>query len=111
MPYYVNEASTLTVQARFYDQANDPMIPASARYLIRDITNNRVVRDWTELSPTAATMDIEVAASDNDLYDRARPNRRFEKRVVTVQGNVGMSSQRTNEIEYWVRDLAGVENG
>lgn len=107
MPTYVNESSTLTVQARFYSQANDPVAPVSARYLIRDVSNDRVVRDWTSVAP-AASVEIQIAASDNDIYEHAPRQRRFEKRVLTVQANAGEITQYADEFEYWVRNLAGI---
>jgi hypothetical protein len=106
---YVNESSACTVRARFFNETGDLVTPSSARYLIRDISNGRIVRDWTSVAP-AATVDIQVTASDNDIYEHARPNRRFEKRVVTVQADPGDPTQRTDEIEYWVRDLRGIGN-
>jgi hypothetical protein len=109
MPAYVNESSAMTVRARFFNETGDLVSPTTARYLIRDLSNDRVVRDWTSLSP-AATVDIAVTATDNDLYQAARRERRFEKRVVTVQADTGTATQRTDEIEYWVRNLAGITN-
>jgi hypothetical protein len=109
MPVYVNESSTLTVQTRFYDQSNDPSAPNTARYLIRDVSNDRIVRDWTSLVP-ASSIDIQIAASDNDLYDNTPKQRRFEKRVLTVQANADELTQFTDEFEYWVRNLAGIVN-
>jgi hypothetical protein len=105
----VNESSAMTVRARFFNETGDLVSPTTARYLIRDISNDRVVRDWTSISP-AATVDIQVTASDNDIYDSGRRERRFEKRVVTVQADEGTATQRTDEIEYWVRNLAGITN-
>lgn len=109
MPIYVNEASTLTVQASFYDDTGSLVVPATVRYLIRDDSNDRLIRDWTAL-PTASTVDIQVAASDNNLMDGTRRQKRFEKRVLTVQANTDQNSQCTDEIEYWVRNLAGIDN-
>jgi hypothetical protein len=109
MPTYVNESSTLTVQTRFYNQSNDPAAPTTARYLIRDVSNDRVVRDWTNLAP-APSIDIEIAASDNDIYEHTPRGRRFEKRVLTVQTNSGEITQYVDEFEYWVRNLAGIDN-
>jgi hypothetical protein len=109
MPTYVNESSTLTVQTRFYNQSNDLTAPASARYLIRDVSNDRVVRDWTALTP-AATVDIQIDAADNDILDGTPRQRRFEKRVLTVQANPGEITQYVDEFEYWVRNLAGITN-
>lgn len=107
MTVYVNESSTLTVQVRFYNQFNDLAAPNAARYLIRDVSNDRIVRDWTSVTP-AATVDIEIAASDNDIYEHTPDSRRFEKRVLTMQANPGEITQHVNEMEYWVRNLAGL---
>jgi hypothetical protein len=108
MTSYVNESSAITVRARFFNETGDLVSPTTARYLIRDISNDRLVRDWTSLSP-AATVDIQITATDNDLQ-ASRRKRKFEKRVVTVQADAGTPTQRTDEIEYWVRDLAGITN-
>jgi hypothetical protein len=109
MPNYVPESSANTVRARFFNETGDLVTPTTARYLIRDISNDRLVRDWTSISP-AATIDIAIAASDNEIYDTGRRERRFEKRVVTVQADAGTATQRTDEIEYWIRNLAGITN-
>jgi hypothetical protein len=107
---YVNESSACTARARFFNESGDLVTPTSARYLIRDISNNRVVRDWTSVAP-APTIDIQIMASDNEIYSQGRPSRKFERRVVTVQADTGEPTQRTDEIEYWIRDLAGIVNG
>lgn len=108
MPIYVNEASAMTVRARFFNSQNTLATPNSARYRILDLSNNRVVRDWTSLTPAAA-VDIEITAADNDLQE-SHSTRKFERRVVTVQANAGEDSQRSEEIEYWIRNLHGVED-
>lgn len=109
MPHYQNESSAMTVRARFFNESGSLVAPTTARYLVRDISNDRLVRDWTSLSP-AATIDISITASDNDLYTNARRSNRFERRVVTVQADAGTATQRTDEIEYWVRNLAGIDS-
>lgn len=109
MTTYVNESSAMTVRARFFNETGDLVTPTSARYLIRDISNDREVRGWTSLTP-AAIVDIPIAASDNELLDGTRRQKRFERRVVTVQADEGTATQRTDEIEYWVRNLAGITN-
>lgn len=109
MNKYVNESSAMTVRARFFNETGDLVTPTNARYLIRDISNDRLVRDWTSVSP-AATVDIQVTASENDMYEHGR-RRKYERRVVTVQADTDTPTQRTDEIEYWVRNLAGITNG
>lgn len=109
MPHLVNESSAMTVRARFYNNSNALSAPNSARYSIRDITNDRTVRDWTTLT-ALDTVDIEITADDNDILESGRKWKRFEKRVITVQANAGEDTQRTEEIEYWVKNLHGVED-
>jgi hypothetical protein len=107
--YYVNESSAMTVRARFFNETGDLVAPTTARYLIRDVSNDRVVRDWTGLS-AASMIDISVTATDNEMYEHARRHKKFERRVVTVQADTDTPTQRTDEIEYWVRNLAGITN-
>lgn len=104
----INESSAMTVRARFFNESNDLVTPTTARYLIRDLDNDRLVRDWTSLTP-APTVDIQVTATDNELYE-SRRRRKYEHRVITVQADTGTPTQRTDEIEYWVRDLLGLES-
>lgn len=109
MTTYVNESSAMTVRARFFNETGSLVAPTTARYLIRDISNDRLVRDWTSLSP-AATIDIAVTATDNEIQASRQHGKRFEHRVVTVQADEGTATQRTDEIEYWIRNLAGITN-
>lgn len=109
MTTYVNESSAMTVRARFFNETGALVSPTTARYLIRDVSNDRLVRDWSSLSP-AATIDIAITATDNEIQDSDRRAKRFERRVVTVQADQGTATQRTDEIEYWIRNLAGITN-
>ena len=106
MPRYINEASAANMHARFFDTSNALTSPASVRYLIRDLTNDREVRSWTDVAP-AAELDIPITADDNAMLD-TRKRKRFEHRVVTVQANVGLETQFTEETHYWLRNLEGI---
>jgi hypothetical protein len=109
MPNYVNEASAMTVRARFYNYSNDLATPGTIRYLIKDLTNDRVVRDWTSVTPDS-DVNIVIEASDNNLYTHTRKRKRFERRVITVQANAGEENQHSQEVEYWVRNLYGIDS-
>jgi hypothetical protein len=109
MATIINEASTCEVTARFYDSGNSPVVPDTVRYLIRDVTNGRVVKDWTSVTPSAV-MTISIAASDNEVYQSHRRRTRFERRVVTLQANAGQASQESEEGEYWIKNLHGIED-
>jgi hypothetical protein len=100
------EASTCTVTTRFYDTSNSNVAPGTARYLIRDITNDRIVKDWTTIEP-AAEVEIRISAQDNELYRQRRP-KLYEKRVVVIQADTGEANQVTNEEEYWLFNLSGL---
>lgn len=100
----INEASTFTARARFSAS------PLSLRYLIRDVDNDRLVRDWTTLAP-AASVEFTVIASDNEIYnDNRRKKKRTETRVLTMQANYDTDTQFTKEIEYVIRNLRGFDS-
>lgn len=108
MPHYIEEASADTVLAEFADSGNGPTVPASARYLIRDVTNDRLVRDWTDLTPAAA-IEIQVTPTDNTMHETGT-RKKFEERVILVEVNTGLDSQRSREITYYVRNQRGRVN-
>jgi hypothetical protein len=100
----INESSTFTARARL------SATPLSLRYLIKDIDNDRIVRDWTTLAP-AALVEFSVIASDNDIYnDRRGKKKRTESRVLTIQANYDTDTQFTKEIEYVIRNLRGFDS-
>lgn len=105
----VNESSVFTLRTRFYGTTG-PQVPGTARYLIRDVTNDRVVRDWTVLTP-ALFVDIQVTAPDNDIYND-RPGLRyyFEERVLVVEANYDTDIQYADEYRYAIKNLRGFES-
>lgn len=105
----VNEASTFTVRVSFFGLSG-PEAPQTGRYLIKDVSNDRIVRDWTEFTPDR-TNDIQVIASDNEIYgDDSVSSRRFEERVLTVQVNYDTDNQYSDEYRYVVRNLRGFQS-
>jgi hypothetical protein len=100
----IEEGSTCTFRVDFFDASGDPVTPSAARYRIKDLTNDRVVRDWTDVVP-AASIDIAVIASDNNIYRKAR--RRIEERSLVVQANHGTDSQYVREELYRIRNQRG----
>jgi hypothetical protein len=105
----VNESSAFTLRTRFFGTGGS-QTPASLRYLIRDVSNNRVVRDWTILTP-GTFVDIFVSAPDNEIYeDQSRRRGHFEERVVSIQANYDTDSQYADEYRYLVKNLRGFES-
>jgi hypothetical protein len=105
---YVNEGSSNIFKIKLYDYSGRIIAPVSLQYRITDITNGRIVKPWTTLPPLGKS-EVQIDASDNYAYS-SRRHRRFERRVITVQADAGESTQITNEIEYWIRDLVGITN-
>jgi hypothetical protein len=106
----VNEASTFTARARFIGMSGEPVIPSSVRYLIKDVDNDRVVLDWTDLSP-AASIEWIIPASANAIHEDHRGRkRRTERRVLTIQSNYGQDTQVSEEEPYVVRNLRGFDS-
>lgn len=106
----VNEGSHFTARARFHGTGGQAVVPGSVRYLIRDIDNDRVVVDWTSLTP-AASIEFTVPASANTIYqDRLDRKRRTERRVLTIQANAGQDTQVSSEEPYVVRNLRGFDS-
>lgn len=106
----INEASTATVAVRFYGTSNVLLTPSTIRYRIKDVSNDRVVKDWTTVTP-ASSIEIVIAAEDNEIYmDGSRPFRRFEERVLAVQANFDTSTQFTEEIRYLIKNLRGFDS-
>lgn len=106
----INEASAFTVRARFFDNHNAAIVPTTVRYRIKDVSNDRIVRDWTTLQPASA-IDIDIAAGDNNVYqDRQRPFQRFEERVLTIQANHDTDDQFMDEMRYLIKNLRGFDS-
>jgi hypothetical protein len=106
----VNEASTINVQAKFYNKTNQLSTPTSIRYRIKDVTNDRVVKDWTTLT-AASSVEIEITADENAIYmDGSRPFQRFEERVLVVQANYDTDTQYAEEIRYLIKNLRGFDS-
>lgn len=100
----------MTVSAKFYGSANLPSTPTSIRYRIKDVTNDRVVKDWTTVSP-AQQIEIAIAAEDNEIYmDGSRPFRRYEERVLVIQANYDTDTQFADEIRYLIKNLRGFDS-
>jgi hypothetical protein len=106
----VNEASTMTVSAKFYGLSNVASTPSTVRYRIKDVTNDRVVKDWTTVTP-AQSIEIAISAEDNEIYlDSTRPFKRFEERVLVIQANYDTETQYTEEIRYLIKNLRGFDS-
>lgn len=62
----VNEQTAANAHWQFFDTHNSPATPVNLRYAIRDLTNDREVRGWTEVPPLPE-IDIAITAEDNTM--------------------------------------------
>jgi hypothetical protein len=85
----INEQSYCGVRAAHYDEDGLPLQPASLRYRLDDLTNERAILPWTVVnSPTPVNL-IQVTALQNSMSSvrlRAREIRRVTLEIVDDSG-------------------------
>lgn len=99
----VNEGSLYTLTARFWGDTNAAITPAAARWRLRDITNNRLLQDWTSLTISTTSVAIAVSPTLNAIYDDSKP---FQTHALSVEAEPGTSNQYTEECVYRVKNLS-----
>lgn len=106
----VNEASAFTLVASFFDDSTDTWSassPTTAHYRIDRISSNpgcsSEVADWTTLTP-ATSISIPITSTHNAIANEGAP---YERRMVTVKANAGLSTQYEACYLYTVQNLAG----
>jgi hypothetical protein len=100
----VNEASASTFLVKFYDEDGNPFTPTSARWRLRNLTNKRLVQDWTTITPTTTQASITVPASLNLILNDRNT---YEEQVVSIQAEPGLDGQFSDEIRYKIKNLKG----
>lgn len=101
----VNEGSSSRAMVKFYDETGAAFVPVSAKWKLTDSTNNRTLQDWTDISPLAVEVSIQIPFSLNAIYD---DRNLYEERTFTVQADTGNpNSQFSEESRYKVRNLKG----
>jgi len=113
MNLVINEGSSFKLQTDFFGlvgMARVPLAPNSVRYRIKDIDNNRLVRDWTAIA-TGTSITITIAADDNDIWDKSTRNRvRRQNMSIVVQADPGQDFEYDDEFLYQIRNLRGFES-
>jgi hypothetical protein len=104
----INEGSACTATARFLGSSAATVTPATVHYRLKDVTNNRIVTDWTEVD-TAASVDIEITADENLIYADS-PYQMFEERAVIVAANKDTPTQYVYEHRYLIKNLKGFDS-
>jgi hypothetical protein len=99
----IRESSAITVRTRFFNPDKLPAVPTTAHYRLTDVTNNRVVIDWTEVTP-ASFVDVFIGASSNAIH---RDNVLQQEHAFVVQADRGLDTQFTDEVHYLISNLSG----
>jgi hypothetical protein len=102
----IREGSNCTIRTRFFDEDDAATTPISTRYRLRDVTNNRTIVDWTDITP-GASVDIYISPESNAIY---RDNTAYQENALVVQADAGLASQWTDEVRYQITNLKGYQS-
>lgn len=99
----LNERSSLTLTAEFFDENDAPAVPDAAEYRIHDLATGTEILGTTAL-PLATSVDIEITMDQN----RCLTENAQETRIVTVEFDYGVGKHGTDEFAYRIKNLFGV---
>jgi len=102
----IREGSVCTIRTRFFNALSLPALPTTARYRLRDITNNRTVVDWTDVIP-GTSVDVTILPESNAIY---RDSVAYQEHAFVMQADSGLSTQWTDEVRYQIQNLSGYES-
>ena len=100
----VNEGDSFEVDAAFFDSSDAVALPSTIRYQVWCKSNKEAVRDWTSVA-IGTSVTIPITSTDNRILN---PNSTYEIRQLVVQTNAGTSTQKTETLEWRVKNLGGV---
>lgn len=100
----VNEGSTCYVTVTFLDKDGNQTAPSSATWEAIDLKSGSVLQVETALTP-AASIEITVPASVNDIYDSTKTE---EIRRITVKATYGADDKVNSQYDYRVINLSRV---
>lgn len=96
-----NEQTSFTLTMRPLNNGAS-YTPATARYKIHCVTNNRSIRSWTSLT-ASDEMSVLVTPDDNVILTNSN---RTERRQLQVQTDFDTDNQKVSVFEWDVRNLA-----
>jgi hypothetical protein len=99
-----NEGTNVVARVNFLDDRGAGSAPSTVHYTLRNVTHNRVVIDWTEVSP-AATIEIDIPASFITLVNQGASH---EVQELTVVANKDLPTQIPNLTTWRVVNLRAI---
>jgi len=100
----VNEDSACHFIVKFHNTDGQPFTPTSAQWRLRDVSNSKILQDWTPISSLAEEITIQVAATLNVINNDRLP---YQEQALAVQADTGLPTQYSEEIRYKVKNLQG----
>jgi hypothetical protein len=101
-----NEGSTFSMEVGFESRPGAQTTPSTVHYQLKDLSNDRTIRDWTEVTP-GAVVTISITADENEVYHDSRRRQFLETRALVVAANKDTSLQFVDEYYYLIRNLRG----
>jgi len=101
----ITERSSYTVTARFRNRSSvADVTPTNVRYRLDSRDGAAQIADWT--SATASTsVPIVITSAQNAMLNDTRS---FERHVLTVASDYGLSTQYIDTFDFEVRNLQGL---
>lgn len=97
----INERSALTITARFRDRSTDAnVIPTNVKYRIDNLSSGAEILDWTTATP-GTTVAIVTTPDQNEC----KVSEEWQRNMLTVAADYGLSTQFNEHFEYHVRNL------
>jgi hypothetical protein len=102
----INERSIAYLTIRFLDRNEDLAVPTSISYRIDCVTSRTQILDNTPFVPAASEIEIVITPEQNRIVDASHLR---ETRRVAITATYGESDALTDEYEYMVANLGGVD--
>jgi len=78
----INEQTSQTFTAEFYDENNAPITPEIATYSVHDVGSGTAIIPETQITPLSPSVEIEVSTDNNKILTDTNSK---ETRNLTVQ--------------------------
>lgn len=82
-----NEGADVDLDLTHLDKTNALVTPSTLKYRIDDLTNNRQVLDWTDVSTPSSTNTITTTGAQNAKYSKSQPRELRQVTVYAVDSN------------------------
>lgn len=99
----IDEASALFMTLTFTDENDLPIVPATVKWRLDDLTNGVEVKAWTALTP-ASTITFTISALDNAIAVQTNV---LENREALVRVNEGLATQAHEHKLYRIENHTG----